>query len=160
MPWASRYGSQCISDPYPRMLPPASSALQVCPDQIAMLLLTQLTLLLQPFSDYAPLPHSGCSSRSSENRLLSCLPPSAFPVHSHTHSVSSQAGFVGVLSHPCLSVHTCPSVPEPGSSVPGHRRWKTSPDVPSHSSRGNPCPLSSHSPQWVHLTIYESHHPL
>ena len=160
MPWASCYGSQRVSAPHPRTLSPASSALQVCPDQIPMLLLTWLTLLLQPFSDYAPFPHSGCSSRSSKNRLLSCLPPSAFPVHSHTHSVSSHDGFAGVLSHPCLSVHTGPSVSEPGSSVLGHRKWKTSPAVPSHSSRGHPCPLSSHSPQWVHLSIYESHHSL
>ena len=39
-------------------------------------------------------------------------------------------------------------------------RWKTGPASPSHSSRGCPCPLSSHSPQWMHLTIYESPHPL
>ena len=39
-------------------------------------------------------------------------------------------------------------------------RWKTGPDIPSSSSRCSPCPLSSHCPQWVHLTIYESPHPL
>ena len=34
------------------------------------------------------------------------------------------------------------------------------PAIPSCSSRGWPCPLSSHCPQWVRLTIYESPHPL
>ena len=33
-------------------------------------------------------------------------------------------------------------------------RWDL--PIPSCSSRGRPCPLSSHSPKWVHLTIYES----
>ena len=33
------------------------------------------------------------------------------------------------------------------------------PATPSCSSRGRPCPLSSHSPQWVHLTVYESPQP-
>ena len=103
----------------------------------------------------APHPsHSGSNSRSLKNGLLCCLPPSACPVHPHTYSVSSCAGSVGVLSHPCLSVHTCPSVPEPGNSVPGHTRWKMGPAIPSCSSRGRLCPLSSHSPQWVHLTIW------
>ena len=160
MPWGSCYGSQRVSAPHPRPLPPASSVLKVCPDQIPMLLFTQLTLLLQPFSDRAPLPHSGCSSKSSNREQASFLSaPSAFPAHPHTYSVSSCAGSVGVLSHPCLSVHTCPSVPEPGNSVPGHTRWKMGPAIPSCSSRGRLCPLSSHSPQWVHLTINESLQP-
>ena len=37
-------------------------------------------------------------------------------------------------------------------------RWRMGPAIPSCSSRGRPCPLSSPSPQWVHLTIYESPH--
>jgi len=92
-----------------RTLPPASSALGVCPDQTPMLLSTQftilstqLTLLLQSFTDTPPphpLPHSESSSRSS-NRLLCQLPPSAFPARPHTHSVSSYAGSVGVLYYP------------------------------------------------------------
>ena len=100
-------------------------------------------------------------SRSSENRLLCHLPPSAFLALPHTYSVIHCAGFVGVLSHPCLSIHSGPSVPEPGNSAPAHRRkmedktWHS-----SSSSRCSPCPLSSHCPQWVHLTIYESPHPL
>ena len=65
------------------------------------------------FPEAAPGPQT-------ENRIL--LPASAFPARPHTHSVSSCVGSVGVLSHPCLSVHTGPSVPEPGSSVSGHRR--------------------------------------
>ena len=61
MPWASCYGSQRVSAPHPRTLPPASSALGVCPDQTPTLLSTQLTLvstqlthLLQPFTDTPP----------------------------------------------------------------------------------------------------------
>ena len=38
-------------------------------------------------------------------------------------------------------------------------RCRMGPAIPSCSSRGRPCPLSSPSPQWVHLTIYESPHP-
>ena len=47
-----------------RPLPPVSSDLGVCPDQTPMLLSTQLTLLstqlsvlLQPFTDTSPDPH-------------------------------------------------------------------------------------------------------
>ena len=47
--------------------------------------------------------------------------------------------------------------PRARSSAPEHR--KVGPAVPSRSSRGHPCPLASHSPQWVPLTIYESPHP-
>ena len=104
-----------------RPLLPASSALGVCPDQTAMLLPTQLTHLLQPFMDttHTLLPHhSGSSSRSS-NRLL--LPPSAFPVHPHTHSVSSCAGSVGSFLTPSVCTHWS-LCPEPGSSVPRHRK--------------------------------------
>ena len=119
-----------------RPLPPASSDLGVCPDKTPTLLSTQLTLLstqlthlLQPFMDTPPPPPPLCHHHIHKaapgpqtNRLPCCLLPSAFPVRPHTHSVSSWAGSVGVLSHPCLSVHTGPSVPEPGSSAPGHRR--------------------------------------
>ena len=73
MPWASCYGSQRVSAPHPRTLSPASSALQVCPDQIPMLLLTWLTLLLQPFTGHChSTPCSGSSSRSS-NKQASLL---------------------------------------------------------------------------------------
>ena len=123
-----------------RPLPPASSDIGVCPDHTPTLLSTQLTLLstqlthlLQPFTDTSstrpPPPTTLCHHHIQKaapgpqtNRLPCHLPPSAFPAHLHTHSVSSCAGSVGILSHPCLSVHTGASVPEPGSSAPGPRR--------------------------------------
>ena len=105
------------------------------------------------------MPHSHIQDAApgpqTENRLLSCLPPSAFPVHSHTHSVSSQAGFVGVLSHPCLSVHTCPSVPEPGSSVPGHRRWRPAllfPPIPLGGTRALCLPTALNRYTWPFMS--------
>ena len=109
-----------------RPLPPVSSGLGVCPDQTPTLLSaqltllsTQLTLLLQPFSD--PSSHSGSSSRSSDREQASSAPINTSS--SSPYSLSIQLCWLcGVLSHPCLSVHTGPSVPEPGSSVPGHRR--------------------------------------
>ena len=109
-------GPNLVQPHITRPLLPASSALGVCPDQTATLLPTQLTHLLQPFMDttHTHLPHhSGSSSRSS-NRLL--LPPSAFPVHPHTHSVSSCAGSVGFFLTPSVCTHWS-LCPEPGSSV-------------------------------------------
>ena len=145
-------------------LPPASPAFQVCPDQTPMLLSIQLTFLLQPFID---LPLLSPPRPSMFRKQLQVLREKASLPFAPISLSSSSPHLFGIpLCWLCggpfspLSINTGPSVPEPGSSVPGHRRWKTSPAVPSHSSRGNPCPLSSHSPQWVHLTIYESHHPL
>ena len=79
---------------------------------------------LQAIAPHPTPPHiqETAPGPETENRLLCRLPPSAFPARPLTHLVSSCAGSVGVLSYPCLSVHTGPSVPEPGSSVPGHRR--------------------------------------
>ena len=153
-----------------RPLPSTSSGLGMCPDQISMLLSTQLTLLstqltllLQPFTDTPPPPpahthtHSGSSSRSTDKQdsLLSA-PLSLSSLSPHPLGVQL-CWLCGVLSHPCLSVHTGPSVQRKRTVSQGTEgRWKTGPAVPSSSSRGRPCPLSSHSPKWVHLTIYES----
>ena len=78
--------------------------------------------LYRPLRPTPPYIQETAPGPQTENRLLCRLPPSAFPARPLTHLVSSCAGSVGVLSYPCLSVHTGPSVPEPGSSVPGHRR--------------------------------------
>ena len=59
----------------------------------------------RPIKEAAPGPQTG----------LLLLPPSAFPARPHTHSVSSCAGSVGLLSHPRLSVHTGPSVQSQGA---------------------------------------------
>ena len=152
-----------------RPLPPASSDLGVCPDQTPMLLSTQLTHLLQPFMDTPP-------------------PTSPPPTTTFTKQlkVLKQTGFLAVCSHqPFQLVPTstwypaglalwgsfltpvCLYTPVPLSQSQGavrqdtEGRWRMGPAIPSCSSRGRPCPLSAHSPQWVHLTIYESPcHPL
>ena len=115
-----------------RPLPPTSSGLGVCPDQIPMLLSTQLTLLstqltlllLQPFTDTTPpYMHTYIQEAApgpQTNRILCRLPPSTFPAHPHTHWVTSCAGSVGFFLIPvCTHWSLCP---EEGSSVPGHRR--------------------------------------
>ena len=149
----SSCGSCSGSAPHSRPPPPALSSLQFCPDQTHMLLSTQLTLLLQPFSD--PSSHSGSSSRSSDREQAS-LPsaPAAFPALPPLGVWL--CGLCGVLSHPlCL----CTLVPLSQSQGAVHRTQKEGgPAIPSHSSRGRPCPLSSHSPQWMPLTIYECPH--
>ena len=85
--------------------------------------------------------------------FLALCPPQPFQLH--PDSVSSCAGSVWVLSHPvCLSILVRLSQ----SQGAVHR---TQEDGSCHSLllfQGVPCPLSSHSPQWVPLTIYESPH--
>ena len=57
--------------------------------------------------------HSGSSSRFSDKQDSL---PSAPITPSSPHPLSGQLCWLcGVLSHPCLSVHTGPSVPEPGT---------------------------------------------
>ena len=152
-----------------RPLHAVSSGLWVCPDQTPMLLSTQLTHLLQPFMDTPP-------------------PTSPPPTTTFTKQlkVLKQTGFLAVCSHqPFQFICTptrCPAVLAlwgsfftpvclcilvPLSQSQGavrqdtEGRWRMGPAIPSCSSRGRPCPLSAHSPQWVHLTIYESPcHPL
>ena len=109
-----------------RPLPPVSSD-SIRQQRILMLLSTQLTLPLQPFSDNrTPTPaRSGSSSRSS-NREQASLPSAHLSLSSSSaHPLGVQLCWLcGVLSHPCLSVHTGPSVPEPGA-VPQNTegRW-------------------------------------
>ena len=109
-----------------RPLPPASSAFQVCPDQTPMLLSTQLTLLLQPFID---LPQPSPPIPSMFRKQLQVLREKAsLPSAPISLSSSSPHLFSIPLCWLCggpfspLSIHTGPSVPEPGSSVPGHRK--------------------------------------
>ena len=145
-------------------LPPASPAFQVCPDQTPMLLSIQLTFLLQPFID---LPLLSPPIPSMFRKQLQVLREKASLPFAPISLSSSSPHLFGIpLCWLCggpfspLSINTGPSVPEPGSSVPGHRRKME--DGTCHSLpllQGAPCPLSSHSPQWVHLTIYESTHP-
>ena len=60
---------------------------------------------------------SGCNARSSNGeQILLLYVPNSFSISSPTHLISSHAGFVGVLSHSRLSVHTgcsqCPRARE------------------------------------------------
>ena len=60
---------------------------------------------------------SGCNARSSNGeQILWLYVPNSFSISSPTHLISSHAGFVGVLSHSRLSVHTgcswCPRARE------------------------------------------------
>lgn len=116
----------CFSPTSPDPLPPASSALRVCPDQNATLLSTQLTLLLQPFS--TPPPHVQETAEGQQtNRFLCQLPSSAFPARPLTHSVSGCAGSVGgPFSGPsvCTYWSLCPRAGEPCSRTQEEgERW-------------------------------------
>ena len=132
------YGSRRVSAPHHQTLTSWSSAFQVCPDQTATLLSiqhtllstqltllsTRLTLLLQPFTGHChSTPCSGSSSRSS-NREQASLPSAPISLSSSSpYSLGVQLCWLcGGHFSPCLSVHTGPSVPEPGSSAAGHRR--------------------------------------
>ena len=159
-----------------RPLPPASSDIGVCPDQTPTLLSTQLTLLstqlthlLQPFTDTPP-PTSPPPTTTFTKQLQVLKQTGFLAVCSHqpfqfictaTRCPAVLALWGSFLTPVCLYI-LVPSVPEPGSSAPGHRRkveYGT-----CHSLllfQGAQCPLSSPSPQWMHLTIYESPcHPL
>ena len=96
----------------------------------------------------------------TENRLL--LPPSTFLAHPHIYSISSCAGSVGSFLTP-VCLYTLVPLSQSQGALPQDTegRWKTGPAIPTYSSKGRPCPLSSPSPLWVYLTIYESPcHPL
>ena len=148
-----------------RPLPPASSALGVCPDQTLTLLSTQftilstqLTLLLQSFTDTPPphpLPHSESSSRSS-NRLFVIFPHQPFQlVPTPTQYPGVLALWGSFLTPVCL--YTLVPLFRAREQCTGHRRKVE--EGTCHSLlllQGAPCLSSSHSPQWVHLTIYES----
>ena len=80
----------------------------------------------------------------TENRLPCRLPPSAFPAPPQLDVWL--CGLCGVLSHPlCL----CTLVPlsQSQGAVPQDTegRWRMGPAVPSCSSRGRLCPVSSHN---------------
>ena len=96
----------------------------------------------------------------TENRLL--LPPSAFLAHPHIHSVSSCAGSVGSFLIP-VCLFTLVPLFQSQEQCTGHRR-KVGPAVrtpPPSSSRGRPCPLSSHSLSgctWLFMSTPTSPH--
>lgn len=72
--------------------------------------------LLQPFTDY-PASLSGCNpGPQMENKFCCFMSLIAFSISAPTHLISNHTGFVGVLSHFYLSVHTacspCPRARE------------------------------------------------
>lgn len=106
------------------------------------------------FQDVTPCPQM-------ENKFCCFMSLVAFP-SCPPHLISNHTGFVGSFLIPiCLYTLLAPHVPEPGSSALGHRRKVK--DGPCHSlscsSKGRLCHLSSHSPQWMRLTIYGSLNP-
>ena len=161
-----------------RTLPPASSALGVCPDQTPKLLSTQFTILstqltllstqlthlLQPFMDTPP-PTSPPPTTTFTKQLQVLKQTGFLAVCSHqpfqfictpTRCPAVLALWGSFLTPVCL----CILVPlfQSQGAVPQDTegRWKMESAFPSCSSRGRPCPLSPLSPQWVCLTIYES----
>ena len=122
-----------------RPLPPASSDLGVCPDQTPTLLSTRLTLLstqlthlLQPFRDTSPTdsahPHHSTTTTFTkqlqvlkQTGFLAICPLQPFQLICTPTWCPVVLALRGPFS-PLLSVHTDPSVPEPGSTAPGHRR--------------------------------------
>ena len=110
--WFSPTSQTPLPTPHRR---PALSSLRVCPDQTPTLLSTQLTLLLQPFSD--PSSHSGSSSRSSDREQAS-LPSAPLSLFIS----SSCAGSVGSFLTPSVCAHwsLCPRARS--SECTGHRR--------------------------------------
>ena len=148
------WSSPTSSDPPP----PASSSLQVCPNHILTLLSTQLTLLFQPALHRSPLsPHpiqDAVLGPQTENRLLCHLPHQSLQLIPTPNQYLTVLDLWGVLS---LSLHTGPSVPEPGSSVPAHRRKVE--DGSCHSLlllQRAPMPCVFPSPQWVQFSSVQS----
>ena len=149
----SSHGSCPGSAPYPRSPPPALSSLRVCPDQTPTLLSTQLTLPLQLFSD--PSSHSGSSSRSSDREQTS-LPSAPLSLSSSTPTRCPAVLALWGPFSPRLSVHTGPSVPEPGAV---HRIQKEGGSCRSlWLLQGALVPSVFPQPQQVPLTINESPH--
>ena len=136
--------------------PPASSALQVCPDQILTLLSTQLTLLFQPFID-PPTPFRMQFQVFKQRTDFFAI----FPINLSSSSPHPISIWLCWIYGGSFLTPVCPYTRVPLSRSQGavyqhtEGRWKMGPAIPSYSSRWLPRLLSSHSPQWVHLTIYE-----
>ena len=141
-----------------RPLPPASSALGVCPNQTPTLLSTQLTTCSsplwtlptphpppRPIKEAAPGPQTGFFCPHQPFQLVPT--PTRYP--------AVLALWGSFLTRVCL--YTLVPLFRAREQCTGHRRKVE--DGTCHSLlllQGAPCPSSSHSPQWVHLTIYES----
>ena len=149
------WSSPTSSDPPP----PASSSLQVCPNHILTLLSTQLTLLFQPFIDppCPPTPFRMQFQVLKQRTGFFAICPINLS-SSSPHAISIRLCWIYGVS---FLIPVCLYILVPLSQSQGavyqhtEGRWKMGPAIPSCSSRGPPCLLSSHSPQWVHLTIYE-----
>ena len=104
-----------------------------------------------------PPPHSQSSSRSS-NKQASLLSAPISLSSSSAHPLGVQLCWLCGGPFSPLSVCTYWSLcPRAREQCTGHRRKVE--EGTCHSLlllQGPPCPSSSHSPQWVHLTIYES----
>ena len=104
-------------------------------------------------SSRTPCPHPRAPFRKQLQVLkqasLTSSPISLSSLSPHLLSIQL-CWLCGVLSHPfCL--YLLVSLSQSQGAVPPNTegRWKTGPDIPTYSSRGRPCPLSSPRPQWV-----------
>ena len=129
-----------------RPLPPASSALGVCPNQTPTLLSTQLTTCSSPSWTHLPPPHlhppphSQSSSRSSTKQASLLSAPISLS-SSSPHPLGVQLGWLcgGPFSPASVCTHWS-LCSEPGSSAQDTEgRWKKGPAIPSFSSRGRPA---------------------
>ena len=94
--------------------------------------------------------------------FLAICPPQLFQlISTPTRCLAVLALWGSCLTPVCLYILVPLSQSQGAVRQDPEGRWRTGPAIPSCSSRGRPCPLSSLSPQRVHLPIYEFHcHPL
>ena len=134
-----------------RPLPPASSHLGICPDQTPTLLSTQLTLLLQPFSD--PSSHSGSSSRSSDREQASSAPINISSSSPYLLNIQL-CWLCGVLSHPICLYTLVPLSQSQGSLCQDPEgRWAL-PFLPAPpgGARVLPLPLALSGCTWLFMS--------
>ena len=106
-----------------------------------------------------PTPSSlGSSSTSSDRTGFFCRHQPFQLVPTPTRCPAVLALWGSFLTPVCLYILVPLSQSQGAVPQDTEGRWRMGPAIPSCSSRGRPCPLSSPSPQWVHLTIYESPH--
>ena len=134
------------SPPHPPPPPPPTAVLHYQVFGSVLIRLPRCCLHSSPSrSSSSQTPHhiqEAAPGPQTENRLPCHLPPSAFPA---PPPLGVQLCWLcGVLSHP---VYLCTLVPlsQSQEQCTGYKR-KVGPAVPSGSSRGRWCLLSSHSP--------------
>ena len=117
------------------------------------------TCFIPSWTPPIPTPScSGSSSRSSDRTRFFCPHQPFQLVPTPTRCPPVLVLWGSFLTPVCLYILVPLSQSQGAVPQDTEGRWRMGPAIPSCSSRGRPCPLSSPSPQWVHLTIYESPH--